>query len=66
MRDAKLRVLAVTNLFPNNVDPAWAPFNRLQLAALAQRADVEVRAVVPWRFGRYFGGAPSSAGRSSR
>ncbi|MCK6550019.1 glycosyltransferase [Myxococcota bacterium] len=66
MSAPRLRVLAVTNLFPNNLDPAWAPFNRLQLAALARHADVEVRAVVPWRFGRYYGGARTSAGITLR
>ena len=47
----KLRVLAVTNLFPSNIDPGHAPFNRRQFAALAQFADLEVVGVVPWRFG---------------
>jgi glycosyltransferase involved in cell wall biosynthesis len=50
-----LNVLIVTNLFPNNVDPGYAPFNRQQFAHLAEMADVEVMAVVPWRFGRYYG-----------
>ena len=43
----RLRVLIVTNLFPSNVDPGFAPFNRQQFAALGQLADVEVFAVVP-------------------
>jgi teichuronic acid biosynthesis glycosyltransferase TuaC len=45
----RLRVLIVTNLFPSNVDPGFAPFNRQQFAALGQIADVEVFAVVPRR-----------------
>src|SRR5687768_17895041 len=50
-----LGVLAITNLFPNNVDPAYAPFNRQQLAHLGKLARVEVLAEVPWRFGRWYG-----------
>jgi glycosyltransferase involved in cell wall biosynthesis len=45
------RVLIVTTLFPSNVDPGHAPFNRLQFAALARFADVKVIGVVPWRGG---------------
>lgn len=49
----RLRVLIVTNLFPSNVDPGYAPFNRQQFGPLGALADVEVLGVVPWRFGRY-------------
>jgi glycosyltransferase involved in cell wall biosynthesis len=49
---ARLRVLVVTSLFPSNVDPGLAPFNRAQFSALADLADVEVLGVVPWRIGR--------------
>lgn len=47
----QLRVLALTSLFPTNLDPGRAPFNRAQFSALAKRADVEVIGVVPWRPG---------------
>src|SRR5262249_30615245 len=50
------RVLIVTNLFPSNVDPGFAPFNRQQFGPLGQIADVEVLGVVPWRFGRLYTG----------
>ncbi len=47
-----LEVLVLTNLFPSNVDPTFAPFNRQQLARLGERASVEVLGVMPWRFAR--------------
>jgi glycosyltransferase involved in cell wall biosynthesis len=43
-----MRVLAVTNLFPNPWQPNRAPFNRQQLGALARRHDVCVIAPIPW------------------
>lgn len=58
---SRLSVLAVTSLFPSNVDPTYAPFNRLQFGALAKFADVSVVGVVPWRYGRWYARG-SSAG----
>lgn len=55
----RLRVLVLTNLFPSNVDPGYAPFNRQQFGPLGKLADVTVFGVVPWRFGRYYGGGSS-------
>jgi glycosyltransferase involved in cell wall biosynthesis len=43
-----MRVLAVTNLFPNPWQPNRAPFNRQQLGALARRHQVCVIAPIPW------------------
>lgn len=55
--DRRLRVLVITNLFPNRADPGFAPFNRQQFQALAAYDEVRVWAVIPWRFGRStFGG----------
>jgi len=51
----RLRVLIVTNLFPSNVEPGYAPFNRQQFSMLGKKADVEVIHPVPWRI------APGSA-----
>jgi len=45
------RVLIVTSLFPSNLSPGHAPFNRRQFVALAKMADVEVVSVVPRRLG---------------
>lgn len=50
--DRRLRVLVITNLFPNRADPGFAPFNRQQFHALSAHDDVDVWAVIPWRFGR--------------
>ncbi len=47
----RLRVLIVTNLYPNNADPGFAPFNRQQFAELGELCDLEIFGVVPWRFG---------------
>ena len=46
------RVLVLSNLFPNNVQPGRAPFNRQQFVHLGKRTSVHVEAVVPWQFGR--------------
>lgn len=43
-----MRVLVVTKLFPNAVEPLLAPFNRLQLAALGGLAEVRVLGTLPW------------------
>ncbi len=45
-------VLILTNLFPSNADPGYAPFNRRQFAALGALAEVDVFGVVPWRLAR--------------
>ena len=55
-----MRVLAITNLFPNPFQPNRAPFNRQQFVPLGKLADVEVFGVVPWRFGSFHGGRGSS------
>jgi teichuronic acid biosynthesis glycosyltransferase TuaC len=55
----RLRVLVLTNLFPSNVAPGYAPFNRLQFASLGRVAEVTVFGIVPWRFGRYYAGGSS-------
>jgi glycosyltransferase involved in cell wall biosynthesis len=43
-----LRVLVVTNLFPNAQHPRVASFNRQQFAALGKTCEVEVLATLPW------------------
>ncbi|MEQ8276447.1 MAG: glycosyltransferase [Deltaproteobacteria bacterium] len=40
-------VLVVTNLYPSEARPDFAPFNRQQFRALAEIADVEIFALVP-------------------
>ena len=58
-----MRVLVMTKIFPNSVEPLSSPFNRQQFAELARLCDVEVLATIPWFPGaRAFAGA-SAAGR---
>ena len=60
-----MRVLIMTKIFPNRVEPLSSPFNRRQFVELSKFCDVEVLATIPW-----FPGAPafrrwSHAGRLS-
>jgi teichuronic acid biosynthesis glycosyltransferase TuaC len=59
----RLRVLVVTRLFPNAVDPLAAAFNRQQFSALAALASVDVLAVIPWFPGAALFSRWSAAGR---
>ena len=43
-----MRVLAVTNLFPNAQRPLLSPYNLQQFAALGRLCDLEVLATIPW------------------
>jgi len=43
-----MRVLILTKIFPNAVEPLSSPFNRRQFAALARYCEVEVLATIPW------------------
>ncbi len=58
-----LRVLAITKIFPNAVEPFSAPFNRQQFAALATRCRLEVLGTIPWFPGAGLLGKWSSAGK---
>jgi teichuronic acid biosynthesis glycosyltransferase TuaC len=58
-----MRVLVVTKIFPNALEPLSAPFNRQQMAALRRRCDVEVLATIPWFPGAGAFARWSSAGR---
>ena len=62
----RLRVLAVTRIFPNRVEPLACPFQRKQLAALARLADVQVLGVVPWVPGASLLGDRARVGKLSR
>ncbi len=54
-----MRVLAITNLFPNVTLPGSAAFNRRQFSALAEICDLEVLGTIP-----YFPWAPTFAPKS--
>ncbi len=41
-KEAPLRVLIATKIFPNQAAPGWAPFNRQQFAALSRLPGVKV------------------------
>jgi glycosyltransferase involved in cell wall biosynthesis len=43
-----MRVLAITKIFPNSIEPLSAPFNRQQFAELAKLCDLEVLEAIPW------------------
>jgi glycosyltransferase involved in cell wall biosynthesis len=58
-----MRVLILTKIFPNRLEPLSAPFNRRQFAALSRLCDVEVLATIPWFPGASAFGRWSSAGR---
>ena len=61
-----MRVLVVTKIFPNAVEPLSAPFNRQQLGALGRRCEVEVLAAIPWFPAARFAARWSSADKLSR
>jgi hypothetical protein len=58
-----VRVLAITQIFPNAAEPLSAPFNRLQLAALGRLCDLEVLAAMPWFPGARLAARWTAAGR---
>lgn len=58
-----MRVLAITKIFPNAVEPLSAPFNRQQFAALREHCDLEVMATIPWFPGASLISRWSSAGK---
>ena len=60
-----MRVLAITKIFPNAVEPHSNPFNRQQLAALSRLCEVEVLATIPWFPGARLVKRWSYAGRLS-
>jgi glycosyltransferase involved in cell wall biosynthesis len=58
-----MRVLVVTKIFPNALEPLSSPFNRQQFAALGRQCEVEVLATIPWFPGARALGRWSAAGR---
>jgi len=61
-----LRVLAVTRIFPNQVEPLACPFQRHQLKALSKEAEVEVLGVIPYLPGASMLGDKARVGRLAR
>ena len=58
-----MRVLIVTKIFPNRLEPASSPFNLQQFAALSQLCELEILATIPWFPGARAFQRWSSAGR---
>ncbi len=58
-----MRVLAITKIFPNALEPLSAPFNRQQFAALGERCELRVMATIPWFPGAGLVSQWSSAGK---
>jgi glycosyltransferase involved in cell wall biosynthesis len=56
-----LRVLVITRIFPNAVEPLAAPFNRQQFAALGRLCDVSVMATIPWFPGARFASSSNAS-----
>ncbi|HLT03132.1 MAG TPA: glycosyltransferase, partial [Geminicoccaceae bacterium] len=61
-----MRVLAITQIFPNAAEPLSAPFNRRQLAELGKMCQLEVAATLPWFPGAALAARWSPAGRTTR
>jgi teichuronic acid biosynthesis glycosyltransferase TuaC len=62
----RLRVLALTKVFPNPRQPLAAAFNRQQFSALARRADLKVVVPVQWFPGAAHFGDRTEASRLAR
>jgi glycosyltransferase involved in cell wall biosynthesis len=60
-----MRVLIITKIYPNSVEPLSAPFNRQQFAALSRRCEVEILGTIPWFPGAGAFRRWSAAGRLS-
>jgi teichuronic acid biosynthesis glycosyltransferase TuaC len=62
----RVRVLAITKIFPSSAEPLAAPFNRQQFAALRTMCALDVMATIPWFPGAGLVARWSSAGRLAR
>ena len=63
MAGRPMRVLIMTKIFPNRLEPSSSPFNRQQFAALGRLCDVEILATIPWFPGAWAFRRWSRAGR---
>jgi teichuronic acid biosynthesis glycosyltransferase TuaC len=61
-----LRVLVVTRIFPNRVEPLACPFQRRQMIALSKRAEVVVMGAIPYVPGASLLGDRARVGRLAR
>jgi glycosyltransferase involved in cell wall biosynthesis len=60
-----MRVLVLTKIFPNRLEPSSSPFNRQQFAELSRLCELEIMATIPWFPGAQAFSRWSHAGRLS-
>lgn len=60
-----MRIVIVTKIFPNAMEPLSSPFNRQQFDALSRISDVRLLATIPWFPGAAWLARWSPAGRLS-
>ena len=58
-----MRVLVLTKIFPNSLEPLSSPFNRQQFEALSALCELKILATIPWFPGAGLVSKWSSAGR---
>ena len=58
-----MRVLAITKIFPNRLEPLSSPFNRQQLKELGKRCELTVLAAIPFVPGARLTGLPPRAAK---
>ncbi len=58
-----MRVLAITKIFPNSLEPLSSPFNRQQFKALATRCELTVLEAIPYVPGARLTGIPPRAAK---
>ena len=58
-----MRVLAITKIFPNSLEPLSSPFNRQQFIALSKRCELSVLEAIPYFPGATLTGQPPRAAK---
>jgi len=61
-----MRVLAITKIFPNSLEPLSSPFNRQQFAALREMCDLTVLEAIPYVPGAAWTGVPARAAKLAK
>ncbi len=61
-----MRVLAITKIFPNSLEPLEAPFNRQQFGELAKLCDLSLLEAIPHFPGASLTGQPARASKLAR
>ncbi|MFO0675365.1 MAG: glycosyltransferase family 4 protein [Polyangiaceae bacterium] len=61
-----MRVLAITKIFPNSLEPLSSPFNRQQFKALAKHVDLTVLEAIPYVPGASRTGVPARAAKLAK